>query len=226
MIITCPSCQSRYNVDPSAFTSKARTVRCANCGHRWKASPPIDAPKTVEMEPEPETTSPDRDVPPAAATIVAAKQRSPKAEQRSSGSPIGWMLGGGVVILVLVSLVIGRNGIVDKVPAAAAIYQSVGLSIDQDIGLEFEDVTVNWQAEGDVIVLVVEGEIVNLSEASRIIPPLRMAILGRDGEELQHESIEIAENELSAGNRVNFSGRMVNPIEKGENFRLTFDLES
>jgi hypothetical protein len=146
--------------------------------------------------------------------------------RRSGGTPVGWLLGGGVVVLLLVSLIIGRNGIVDKVPAAAAIYQSVGLSVDQDLGLEFDDVTLNWQAEGDVFVLVVEGEIVNLSEASQVIPPLRMAILDGDGEELQYESIEIAEGVLSAGNRINFSGRLVNPIDQGENFRLTFEQDS
>jgi hypothetical protein len=146
--------------------------------------------------------------------------------RRSGGTPVGWLLGGGVVVLLLVSLIIGRNGIVDKVPAAAAIYQSVGLSVDQDLGLEFDDVTLNWQAEGDVFVLVVEGEIVNLSEASQVIPPLRMAILDSDGEELQYESIEIAEGVLSAGNRINFSGRLVNPIDQGENFRLTFEQDS
>ncbi|MEM7042346.1 MAG: hypothetical protein AAF543_06005 [Pseudomonadota bacterium] len=136
------------------------------------------------------------------------------------------MLGAGVVVLLLVSAIIGRNGIVGKFPATAAVYQSVGLSIEQDFGLEFKDVTLDWQREGGAFVLVVEGEIVNLSEANQAIPPVRMAILDSEGRELQHEYFELEENEISAGNRINFSGRMVDPIDQGENFRLTFGQES
>ncbi|MGI9451409.1 MAG: hypothetical protein ACR2QH_12370 [Geminicoccaceae bacterium] len=187
--------------------------------------PPVDTPQSVDMELAPPSESREEEVRSAAAASTPGARRSP-AKRSSAGSPIGLLLGGGVVVLLLVSLVIGRNGIVDKVPAAAAIYQSVGLSIDQDLGLEFDDVTLNWQAEGDVFVLVVEGEIVNLSEDSQVIPPLRMAILDSDGQEIQHESFEIAEGTISGGNRINFSGRMVNPIDQGENFRLTFEQDS
>lgn len=224
MILTCPSCSSRYHVDASAFSAKARKVRCANCGHRWKAMPPVDTPQSVELELAPPAASQEEQVRSAATAPNIA--RRPGVVQKKAGSPIGWLLGGGVVVLLLVGLIIGRNGIVDKVPDAAAMYELVGLSIDQDIGLEFDDVTLNWQAEGDVFVLVVEGEIVNLSQANQVIPPLRMAILDGEGEEIQYESFELAEGELGAGNRINFSGRMVNPIDQGENFRLTFELES
>ena len=186
--------------------------------------PPVDTPQSVDIELAPPAASREQQIRSAAETATAV--RRPPVNHRYAGNPVGWLLGGGVVVLLLVSLIIGRNGIVDKVPAAAAIYQSVGLSIDQDLGLEFDDVTLNWQAEGDVFVLVVEGEIVNLSEANQIIPPLRMAILDSDGQEIQYESFEIAEGELSAGNRVNFSGRLVNPIDQGENFRLTFEQDS
>ena len=226
MILTCPSCSSRYHVDASAFSSKARKVRCANCGHRWKATPPVDTPQSVDIELSPETASRETEISPVAAAIPQTAIRRPAASRERKGLPIAGMLSAGMVVLLLVSLVIGRNGIVEKVPAAAGIYQSVGLSVDLDLGLEFNDVTLSWQDEGDVFVLVVEGEIVNLSEASQTIPPLRMAILGSDGQELQYESIEIAEDKLSAGNRVNFSGRMVNPIDQGENFRLTFEQQS
>ncbi len=172
-------------------------------------------------------------MPPAARRAPTADLQ-PKARPRQRPSstfprpspPKAGLLGSGVVILLLVSLVIGRNEIVDKVPSAAPFYQSVGLSVEQDLGLEFNDVTLDWQAEGDVFVLVVQGQIVNLSEASKPIPPLRMAILNSDGEEVQFESIEVNEDTLSAGNRVNFSGRMVNPIDQGENFRLTFEQQS
>lgn len=228
MILTCPSCTSRYHVDATAFQQKARKVRCANCGHRWKAQPPVDEPQSADLELEsPAVERSKEQVHAAAAAANPVRRPAPatRAKLRSS-RPIGWLLSAGVVVLLLVSAIIGRNGIVGKFPATAAVYQSVGLSIDQDFGLEFKDVTLDWQREGGAFVLVVEGEIVNLSEANLVIPPVRMAILDSDGRELQHEFFELDENELSAGNRINFTGRLVDPIVQGENFRLTFGQES
>lgn len=229
MILTCPSCSSRYHVDAAAFQQKARKVRCANCGHRWKAEPPVDEPQSADLELAP-AAKPEEKVR-AAATAAAPKSMrrpaaGPESVSRASSSPVGWLLGVGVIVLLLVSTIIGRNGIVGKFPATAAVYQSVGLSVDQDFGLEFKDVTLDWQRDGGAFVLVVEGEIVNLSEVDQVIPPVRMAILDSDGEELQHEYFELEESEISAGNRINFSGRLVDPIDQGENFRLTFGLES
>ncbi len=176
-------------------------------------------------------SKPEEQVRAAAATVAAPRSiRRPAAGvdslSRASSSPVGWLLGVGVIVLLLVSAIIGRNGIVGKFPATAAVYQSVGLSVEQDFGLEFKDVTLDWQRDGGAFVLVVEGEIVNLSEANQVIPPVRMAILDSEGQELQHEYFELEESEISAGNRINFSGRLVDPIDQGENFRLTFGQES
>ena len=42
MIITCPSCSSRYPVDASSFAPSGRKVRCAKCGNTWHQAPPSD----------------------------------------------------------------------------------------------------------------------------------------------------------------------------------------
>lgn len=42
MIITCPSCASRYPVDASSFVPSGRKVRCAKCGNTWHQAPPSD----------------------------------------------------------------------------------------------------------------------------------------------------------------------------------------
>ena len=40
MIIACPSCQTRFNVDSAKLQPAGRNVRCAKCGHRWHQMPP------------------------------------------------------------------------------------------------------------------------------------------------------------------------------------------
>lgn len=35
MIVTCPSCDTRFSVPQSALGPRGRTLRCARCGHKW-----------------------------------------------------------------------------------------------------------------------------------------------------------------------------------------------
>ncbi|MGB5950283.1 MAG: DUF3426 domain-containing protein [Parvibaculum sp.] len=48
MIITCPSCSTRYPVDAASFAPSGRKVRCARCGHSWHQAPPTDLPRKGE----------------------------------------------------------------------------------------------------------------------------------------------------------------------------------
>ncbi|MEI7790798.1 MAG: zinc-ribbon domain-containing protein, partial [Alphaproteobacteria bacterium] len=92
MILTCPSCDTRYSVDGAKFPAAGRTVRCAKCGHSWhqpgegeavpEAAPEIPAeaapaPAPAEApasDPFPVNPSPTRAFAPAA---VASAPRTP-----------------------------------------------------------------------------------------------------------------------------------------------------
>lgn len=50
MIITCPSCSTRYPVEGSSFAPSGRKVRCAKCGHSWHQAPPTDLPRKDDAE--------------------------------------------------------------------------------------------------------------------------------------------------------------------------------
>jgi predicted Zn finger-like uncharacterized protein len=222
MILTCPNCSSRYHVDGATFGPQGRKVKCANCGERWLAKPPADAPTVVVMPapPPPPTFRRTR-----AAAATAATTPPAAAPDRSTGW-VGWGLGSVFVVLLLLSAIMGRNEIVAGFPASASIYQTLGLPVDVELGLEFADVKSDWLVEGGASVLVVEGQIVNLSQQERTIPRVRMAILDADGRELQYEYLDVSPEPIAAGTRAGFSGRLVNPAERGQNFRLSFELDS
>lgn len=214
MILTCPQCSTRYHVDAKSIGVSGRTVRCASCGTRWLAQPPADAPKVVEFDQAPPVTG--MRLWPAAAV---------PASRRSSASLVGWLVGV-LVILIVASAVIGRNEIVAGFPASASFYQTLGLPITMQLGLQFEEVVSRRLEEGGIAVLVVEGAIVNVTDQERTVPPIRVMLLDGGGRRLQQELFHAQDGRLDGGGKTTFSGRLINPAEQARNFSVTFDLDS
>jgi len=44
MILTCPSCQARYRIDPMASKSKLARVKCPGCSHTFEVALVADSP--------------------------------------------------------------------------------------------------------------------------------------------------------------------------------------
>lgn len=217
MILTCPECSTRYHVDPATLGSEGRRVRCAGCGHRWLARPPADAPKVVELTPPPVGT------PPPPGPTPRKRAGAEGGRNNASASLVGWLVGV-LVVLILASAIIGRNEIVAGFPATAAIYQKLWLPVTVQLGLQFENVVSERLDERGVSILVVEGEIVNVSEQARAVPAVRVSLLDDAGRQLQYELFEAGAPVLQPGAKTSFSGRLVNPAQQARNFSVTFDV--
>jgi predicted Zn finger-like uncharacterized protein len=213
MILTCPQCSTRYHVDAAAIGTAARTVRCANCGQRWSATPPADTPQVVEFGP------------PTLAAAPPMRSVVPPAQSGTSASLFGWLVAV-LVTLVLASAVIGRDEIVAKFPASASLYENLNLAVNSELGLQFEDVTSARLEEGGIAVLVVEGAIVNPTPHERSVPPVRVTLLDGGGRQIQEELFWAKEQHLEPGAKTSFSGRVVSPADSARNFSVTFEVDS
>ena len=72
MIITCPSCSTRYPVEAASFAPSGRKVRCAKCGQSWHQAPPTDLDEAAPVvSPAAEAVPPA----PAAPAFTAASAR-------------------------------------------------------------------------------------------------------------------------------------------------------
>lgn len=215
MIVTCPQCSTRYHLDPEALGPEGRRVRCASCGHRWLARQPADVPTVLRA-----VEGPAPPPPPG-----AAKRAVPRSERRrgvGSASLVGWLVGV-LIVLIIASAIIGRNEIVAGFPASATLYRTLGLPVNEQLGLEFANVTSQRLSERDVSILVIEGEIVNVSDHQRPVPWVKIILLDEGGRELHLERLEAERDALGAGEKTGFSARLVNPAEQARNFSVTFD---
>ncbi|GBD42808.1 hypothetical protein HRbin40_00264 [bacterium HR40] len=218
MILTCPSCGTRFRVDAAALLPAGKLVRCSQCGHRWFAEPPREsggsvAPVAAEAEPwEP----PSEPIPEPPAQTSGAVARA-----ASSGAMLGWLVLL-LVLLVLAGFVVGRNEIVTAFPQTAPLYGYLGLPVTVPIGLEFRALTSRRANESGSEVLVVEGEIHNVADSERLLPPVRVSLVDANGRELDFGLFDAPQRSLPPGGMTRFKAELFDPPSNAASFVVTF----
>lgn len=79
MIITCPECATRYDLEEDRFQPNGRSVRCTACGESWFVPPP--EPIDALSRREPPRRQPERREPP-----VRESRSEPRSEPRAAFS--------------------------------------------------------------------------------------------------------------------------------------------
>lgn len=199
MIVSCPTCSTRYTLSDSSLGNEGRKVRCAKCGHMWWQRP--EAPPDIaddDLADAPTEIRPSRPPKPAKKTAKPATRKTrPYPDKRTT-------VGLGVLALVLAGIgaagVLMREAVVHAWPPAALLYETVGLPVEPPgTGLELRNVHSEQAIEGGATVLIVEGQIVNVSEVARAVPALRATATGADHAPLQSWSMTASAEHLVPG---------------------------
>lgn len=196
MLITCPTCATRYTVSAASVGPEGRKVRCAKCGHTWQQYrvPDRAAAETRAMDDE--------------ATELRTPTRETRAMGRGTGAagtgrrrlPVGWIAFGAVVVALTAGGVLARDAIVDAWPPSARLYEMVGLPVDPPgAGLKLQGVRSEHRVENGSALLIVEGRIVNDSDRERAVPKLRAVTLDAEKKPLKTWTIEPSQNGLLPG---------------------------
>ncbi len=214
MIVSCPSCATRYLIDPTALGGEGRPVRCAKCRHSWHERPPADMPKRVDILPPDDQP---RDIPYGSnlPAVVARRRRANR---------LGWLAVAAAVIVIVVVGILARAPIVDVWPPAGKLYSAIGLGVDKiDVsGLEFQNVVRDQVVEGGVPILVISGRIQNLADDSRTIPPIRIGLMDANNIELHHWTFAAEQSELAAEGHTIFETRLNSPPQGAVSLRISF----
>jgi len=241
MILTCPSCGTRYSVDGAKFPSQGRTVRCAKCGHSWH--------QAAEAEPEPEAVV--RETPPAAPPLEAApipasgpapdpvpepvaasptRAYAPAASAEQPRAPLGPKLAvvAGWIGLIVVVLLIGasavryRQDIAVIWPQSAGVYSTLGLKVNAS-GIDFQSVTYKRDTEDNQMVLSVSGTIVNTGSRELPVPQtVRVTLSDAGNRELYHWTFKPNATVLKAGQSVPFTTRLSSPPAAAAHLEVRF----
>jgi predicted Zn finger-like uncharacterized protein len=88
MILTCPECATRYDIDSAKFPAAGRKVRCKKCGHVWfQAGEASEAvPESVAAPtpiPAPAPVAEDTEAPPPATVAAPEPEAEPDASTRA-----------------------------------------------------------------------------------------------------------------------------------------------
>ena len=243
MILTCPSCDTRYTVDGSKFPATGRTVRCAKCGHSWfqagempelgqapesaqQAVPASVAPSSAEsasqaaaadFAPQPvsqESTSVSR------AVQAEEKPRAPLGPRIAVVA--GWAGLILVVLLIAFAAVRYRQDIATIWPQSAGVYSSLGLHVNAT-GIDFRQVEYRRETEDGQVVLAVTGLIINGSQRELPVPQtVRVTLSDANSHELYHWTFKPTAQVLTPGQSIKFVTRLASPPAAARHLEVRF----
>ncbi|MCR9242713.1 MAG: zinc-ribbon domain-containing protein [Rhodobiaceae bacterium] len=240
MIISCPSCTTKYQVEASGFMPKGRKVRCAKCGDTWHQDPPKDIPKTLdetdevpveakEAAPPPpakDDTAPAEKTAPASAGSEAVAARRMAAFRKTltrwrMGQVAGFAGLGLFVGATLLALYSFKDELVAAWPATASLYAVLNEPVNPQ-RMEFQNVAYEHQYENGLPVLSITGEVVNVGDARLSVPRVRVGLRDEGQNELYAWTFALPEPALEPSETAEFVTRLSSPPIDARDLEIRF----
>lgn len=239
MILTCPSCATRYYADDGSIGAAGRSVRCAACTHTWFVEPQLvladDVPAPMLRGRDEERSLTREQVErlrraagaaaPSAPLSSAAKYRALQAERqrkdRVKAAALAWTVTGIALAATTTSAVAFREDVARIWPKTASAYAAVGLDVNI-FGLEFQDLQVEHVFDGPQPVLVVRGSVTNIGRDDRPAPVLRFGLRDNGSAEIQHVLARMVSPAIPAGGSAPFEVRIENASPDAQDLEATF----
>lgn len=195
IVLSCPSCSTRYRADPHAIGLNGRRVRCASCAHVWTAEAE-DHSELPTLQPAPPEAEPAAESKPH----TAFRERQAKKRRTMSAAAAGGAWGGLAIAcaLLLTASWMFRVDIVTLWPRASSAYAAIGAEVNA-YGFTVGELTVTRDNAHGVPLLVIEGTISNLDRRSRAVPALRAILRDENSESLLEWSIGLQGAAVPAG---------------------------
>lgn len=205
MLIVCPSCASTYMADAERPVAAGRALGCATC-RRARSTPP----RAVSWMQNPALVGPQRRM----AAIGDRLGRLFCAAVRPVPVAVALMA-------TAMGLVAARHAVVENLPQTAALYARIGLPVNLR-GLAFHNLHTELAGDGAQAVLVVAGEIVNVTSAAVAVPTLELSVRSPAGHPLYSWTAPPLRSTLGPGETLAFRTRLAAPPEEGDSIIVRF----
>ncbi len=224
MIVSCPSCITRYDLG-SDHGNVAFNVTCQRCGHHWQEMPITDLvempPRTVLKLIDHDHAEPELDV---ARLVEAARvSRLAFAEKQKNRwkKTAGWLPFATVAVLPFIFALLAPETLVLAAPIANTVYERLGWPVNI-YGVEIRQTEqLNRLIDGEHV-LMVKGEISNVTNDIHRIPWLRFALMDQHGKELYTWTLDTGARPLRAGETTSFTTRVAAPPKLAKNLQIRF----
>jgi len=244
MILTCPECSTRYLTKENAIGPNGRSVRCSKCDTTWfvaadsdelalkdnQAAEDISAitPAAIAAAATPkaaETVSESHEgfVPKKLGAHVEVRDKADNLKRKRRLRTVGFIWAIPLLILLLCAILgfIFRQEIVNRAPATATIYKSLGIPVTLS-GLDIENPITRSALINGQPVLVINGAVRNITAKSQPIPPLKLSLHNPKGDVVATWVIETEKTTIDKDERVTFVSEYPNPPVDAVKLRYEF----
>lgn len=251
MLIVCPSCASRYELDPVKLGPTGRKVRCAKCETLWHVEAAPEAADFPDAPSSEETTALldeelrraaeiDEQVSALTAERSEQSEAAPATQERSKRDGSRKRKGRGPAqqpstglrriavpaltacgITCLALLVWKRDMAVRGAPQLAAAFEKLGLPVNVR-GLSLTGIESGVVQDAQGRFLVVEGDVTNISRSVTRMPPIEVAVRDAAGQTLYTWATEPPRESLEPAELVRFRARLAAPPEAGQTVLVRF----